>query len=74
MSTKIRFEHNPLMALAHLTTHQSHCIVYCPLPGGAPQFQLHPGSHHSTPVANAPRCDTFAEFKSFVTERWGGAV
>lgn len=70
-STKIRFEHNPLMALAHLG---GDCVVWCPLPGGRPQFQLHPGSHHSAPVDGAPRCDTFATFKTFVSERWGDAV
>ncbi len=72
MATKIRFERNPMMGLAHLLDEDSgfdRGQVYCSLPGGRPRFTF--GAPFTSTVANAPQCDTFAEFKRFVSERFG---
>ena len=66
MATKIRFERNPMMALAHLPG--STAQVYCALPGGTPRFTF--GAPYDYTVDNAPACDTFADFKAFVSERF----
>ena len=73
MSTKIRFGRNPLQAVAHLTDSDDdgRAFVFCGLPGGRPFFTFDLRSPFASAVANAPQCDTFAEFKRFVTERFG---
>jgi hypothetical protein len=72
MPTSFRWEHNAMMAACTLTADDgSAAFVFCGLPGGTPQFQMDPSSTIATTVVNAPQCETFADFKRFVTERFG---
>ena len=58
---------------AHLLSDDGgHCLVHCMTPGGKPRFMLRPDAMVDTSIVNAPACDTFAEFRAFVTERFGG--
>lgn len=70
MSTTIRFERNALMGLAHLISEDSHCYVWCPIPGGRPMFQFDLASKDATSVVGAPEMPTHAAFERFVRERF----
>jgi len=70
--TAIRFHRNAMMAQATLGSDDGgRAFVFCSLPGGTPWFTLDPASQMSTPVSGAPAMDTFAEFKTFVRDRFG---
>lgn len=73
MATRIRFERGVAgQVAAHLLSDDGgHCLVWCMTPGGTPMFQLSPDSRHASRVVDAPACDSFAQFKAFVTERFG---
>lgn len=70
--THIRFERNAMMSAAHLTADDGGtCYVFCSIPGGRPWMALDIRGDRRVSIVNGPQCETHAEFKSFVTERFG---
>jgi hypothetical protein len=71
MSTTIRYERNAMMSAATLTDEDGGTgYVFCALPGGRPWFSL-TWNGAAVQITNAPQCDTHAEFRRFVAERFG---
>lgn len=71
MGTKFKFEQSAGQAACTMTVDDGgEAFVFCNLPGGIPQFQVSRQSLYSSPVKNAPQCDTFKAFKSFVLARF----
>lgn len=70
MSTTIRYEHNAMMSVAHLSHDDGgRGEIYCSIPGGRPWLALSGGGRIT--IVNAPQCDTHRAFVAFVTERFG---
>ena len=70
--TKIRFERNAMMSLAHLTAEDGgKSFIFCAVPGGKPTFTFDLASKNAFPVADGPTCETHKEFEAFVRERFG---
>lgn len=68
-ATKVRFERNAMMSAAHLSHDDGgRGLIFCSIPGGRPWLQLSGGEPIT--IVNAPQCDTHAEFKAFVIERF----
>jgi hypothetical protein len=73
--TKITFARNAMMSQATLTDPDGgRAFVFCSIPGGRPWFTLDPNSQMSTPVSDAPSCDTDREFRAFVRKRFADAA
>lgn len=73
MATTIKWERGVAgQVAAHLLSDDGgHCLVHCMIPGGTPRFMLNPRADFDTSIVDAPSCDTFAAFKTFVTGRFG---
>lgn len=67
----VKFSRNALTALAELSASDGgRSFVVCNIPGGTPWFTFDLQSQMCSSVGNAPSCDNFAQFKSFVIERF----
>lgn len=73
MATTIKWERGVAgQVAAHLLSDDGgHCLVHCMVPGGRPRFMLRPDAMEDMGIVDAPSCDTFADFKRFVSERFG---
>lgn len=73
MATRIRWERGVAgQVAAHLLSDDGgHALVHCMIPGGRPRFIPRIDAAGDTGIVGAPACDTFAQFKAFVAERFG---
>lgn len=73
MATTIKWKRGVAgQVAAHLLSDDGgHCLVHCMLPGGKPRFMLRHDAMMDTSIVDAPSCDTYKAFQTFVISRFG---